>query len=116
MIVQNLLENLSEIEIQMRALTEARAGVLAELEAAVPPGDTVTFAGFKAQWKPGRKATDHEAAAQDMAVDAAIIEKHTAVKTTVAWAKVTKDAKVPKAVLDQYTTEAPPSFVVEPIK
>ena len=116
MTVQELLENLSEIEIQMRDLTEARAGVLAELEAAVPPGDTVTFAGFKAQWKPGRKTTDHESVAQDMAVDAAIIEKHTAVKTTVAWAKVTKEARIGQAVLDQYTIEGPPSFVVEPIK
>lgn len=116
MTIQELLENLSEIETQMRALTEARAGVLAELEAAVTPGDTVTFAGYRAQWKPGRKATDHEAAAQAVSVDAAIVEKHTTVKTAVAWAKVTKDAKVPRAVLDQYTTEAPPSFVVEPIK
>lgn len=116
MTVQELLENLSEIETQMRALTDARAGVLAELEAAIQPGDTVAFAGYQAQWKPGRKSTDHEAAAQAMAVDAAIVEKHTVVKTTVAWAKVTKEARIGQAVLAQYTTEAPPSFVVEPIK
>ena len=116
MTIQELLEALSENESAARLLAEDRKTILAQLEEAVPTGDVVAFAGYQAQWKPGRKSTDHEAAAIDYAVEPSIIEKHTTVKTSIAWAKVTKEAKLPKDVLDRYTTEAPPTFSVEPMK
>ena len=114
--IQQLLAALSENESAAKKLAEDRKKILADLESAVPTGDVVTFAGYKAAWKPGRNSTDHEAAAAAVTVDPAIVERHTTVKTSVAWAKVTKEAKVPKAVLDQFTTQAPPAFVVEPQK
>ena len=80
------------------------------------PGESASFAGYQARWKPGRKATDHEAAAKVAMVPESIIEAHTTIKTTVAWAKVTKAANVSKSVLEQFTTEGTPSFVVEPVK
>ena len=116
MTIQELLEALSRNEQRARELADMRRAILANLESAIQPGDAVTFAGYQAQWKPGRKSTDHEAAAIDYAVEPSIIEKHTTVKTSIAWAKVTKEAKLPKDVLDRYTTEAPPTFSVEPMK
>ena len=116
MTIQDLLEALSENESAARFLAEDRKTILAQLEEAVPTGDVVAFAGYTARWKPGRRTTDHEAAAAAVTVDPAIVEKHSTVKTTVAWAKVTKDAKIPKSVLDEFTTEAPPTFSVEPMK
>jgi hypothetical protein len=116
MSVQELLEALSRNEIAARELAEARKAILAELEKAVAHGETVAFAGYQAQWKPGRKTTDHEAAAKAVGVPSSVIETHTTLKATVAWAKVTKDAKVPKAILEQFTAEGAPAFVVEPIK
>ena len=115
MSVQELLEALSLNETKAYELSVARRAILTELEKTVSPGDTAAFAGYQAQWKPGRKATDHEAAAKAARVPESVIEIHTTVKTTVAWAKVTKDAKVPKAILEQFTIEGAPAFVVEPI-
>jgi hypothetical protein len=116
MTVQELLQALSWNETQAHELAQARKAILAELEKAVAPGETVAFAGYQCLWKPGRKSTDHESAAKAAHVPESIIEAHSTTKTTVAWAKVTKDAKVPKAVLEQFTTEGAPSFVVEPVK
>ena len=117
MTIQELLEALSENESAARLLAEDRKTILAQLEEAVPTGDVVAFAGYTARWKPGRRTTDHEAAAIDYAVASwSIIEKHTTVKASIAWAKVMKEAKLPKDVLDRYTTEAPPTFSVEPMK
>ena len=116
MSVQELLEALSLNETKAYELSVARKAILAELEKTIAPGESAVFAGYQAQWKPGRKATDHEAAAKAVGVPESVIETHTTVKTTVAWAKVTKDAKVPKAILEQFTTEGAPAFVVEPVK
>jgi len=116
MTVQQLLAALSENESAAKKLAEDRKKILADLESAVPTGDVVAAAGYIARWKPGRRTTDHEAAAAAVTVDPAIVERHTTVKTSVAWAKVTKEARVPKPVLDQFTTEAPPEFSVEPQK
>jgi hypothetical protein len=73
--------------------------------------------------KPGRKSTDHEAAVK-AAFDEYIEhgyhslgdtlrelqERHTTTKVTVAWAQVTKAAKLD---VEPYTTQAPPVFVLE---
>ena len=116
MTIQELLEALSRNETAAHELAQARKAILAQLEKTVAPGESASFAGYKAQWKPGRKATDHEAAAKVAMVPESIIEAHTTIKATVAWAKVTKAANVPKTILEQFTTEGESSFVVEPVK
>ena len=116
MTVKELLQSLSWNETQAHELAQARKAILAELEKTIAPGESASFAGYQCHWAPGRKSTDHEAAAKAAQVPDAVIEAHTTVKTTVAWAKVTKAAKVSKAVLGQFTTEGEPSFVVQPVK
>lgn len=69
--------------------------------------------GFRAYMKPGRKSTDHEAAALAYGVWPDLVEKFSTTKVTVQWAKVTKEMGLKN--LDEYTTESAPTFVVEAI-
>ena len=72
----------------------------------------IWYDNYHAYFKPGRKSTDHEAAATWASVSQAIIDEYSTTKVTVAWAKVTKAAKVN---VEHFTVEAPPVFVIEEI-
>jgi hypothetical protein len=54
MTVQELLQALSWNETQAQELAQARKAILAELERTIAPGESASFAGYQAQWKPGR--------------------------------------------------------------
>lgn len=108
-----------QLQERREALAEQLAGIDAEIaetaeiiKVTVRENGDVFSDDYHACFKPGRKSTDHESAATWANVPAAIIEKHTTTKTTVAWAKVTKDAKVN---VEPFTNEAPPVFVIERI-
>lgn len=47
--------------------------------------------------------TDHEAAARDAKVPFDLVREYTTWKESIAWAKITKAAGIPKQVLDAYT-------------
>jgi hypothetical protein len=94
--IQNELE---EIEAQLRLQVETS-------------GEVAGF-GFRAYMKPGRKSTNHEAAAHENGAWDSLIEKHSKTKVTVSWAKVTAEMGLKN--LSEYTTEGQPAFVVESI-
>ena len=98
-----LKSEMLEIESELRLIESELAEQLAA-------GESLEAHGFKAHWKNGRKQTDHEQAVIDAKVPAQLIEKHTTVKTTVAWAKITKEARLN---LDEYTSYGIPQFKVE---
>jgi hypothetical protein len=112
---EQLLSELADIEAQLYPLTSRKAEIMAQLQAQVEVGEVVLDpgSGLMARWKVGRNATDYQAAAIAYGVPDEEIAAHTQVKETVAWAKVAKTAKIPKNFLAEYTTQGPPSFVVE---
>ena len=118
-----LLEKRQEIDLQMMDLRQAMADIDAQLEAYVKEHGEISAGGVRARMKPGRKSIDHEAAykhefdavfdADSKSVLSGIVEKHTTTKISVAWAKVTKEARIDTS---DYVTESAPSFVVEVVK
>jgi hypothetical protein len=133
-----MLERYAELKQQQATI----AAELAEIETALAEqakSGPVAAGGWIARWKPGRKSTNHEAAAAAQLppeIYGALYNKHTtatvktplivhplesliemfgddAVSTSTAWAKVTKDGK---CKLDRYTTEGDRVFVVEEVK
>ena len=98
------------------------ADIDAQLEAYVKEYGEISAGGVRARMKPGRKSVDHKAAVYDT-MEAAdlkmydvlqiLIDKHTTIKTSIAWAKVTKEVGIDTS---NYVTESPPSFVVEVVK
>ncbi len=117
------LRRLAEIRAAIASL-QAEAEALTEaLRMEVIESGPVEAFGLRAHLKKGRASTDHEAAAMAAQVDPAIIEKHSTTRVTwvswddttkvsVAWAKVTKEAKVDTA---PFTTTPPPVFAIDPV-
>ena len=106
------LKRLAEIRTAIANLqTEAEALTEALRMEVLESGPVEAF-GLRAHIKKGRASTDHEAAAMAAQVAPAIIEKHSTTKVSVAWAKVTKEAKVDTA---PFTTTAPRVFVIEAV-
>lgn len=106
----DLLKQLSDLDAQIADLTTQRAEITSQLKQATKENGPMQGYGYMATWKPGRKSTNHEAAATAANVSPEIVLKHTKVKETVAWAKVTKEAGVDVA---PFTTQGEPFFVVE---
>jgi hypothetical protein len=120
-----MLERYAELKQRQATI----AAELAEIETALAErakSGPVAAGGWIAHWKPGRKSTNHEAAAKaefeeynryelHTLSDAlrGIQEKHSTTKTTVAWAKVTAEAKIDVV---PFTVEGAPVFVVEEVK
>ena len=112
---EQLLAELSGIQSQIFELQQREQALLKSLKEVVDVGEVVMHpeSGRVARWKLGRKSTDYEAAAMEVGVQDEVIAQHTKVKETVAWKDVAKTAKIPKAILEAHTTQAPPTFVVE---
>ena len=108
-----LLNEYAQAVQEMNALKARVADIESKLKEHVGANGPVQAYGYAAKFKAGRKSTDHEAAATAANVAPELIEKHSTVKITVAWAQVTKAAKIDTT---SYTTEGAPSFVVEAVK
>lgn len=113
--MEQALKRYAQLQSELLEINNELASLRQQLQAEVGEGGAVEAFGFRAYWKPGRNTTDHEAAALAAGVAADVIEKHSTVKTTVAWAKVTKEAGVPKEILEAHTTQGFPSFVVDAV-
>ena len=121
-----MLDRYAEIQKQLDILEAEARAIEDALRKQVEETGTVAGHGWIAHIKPGRKSTDHEAAVKaafltydehQMHMAAMTLHdlKHTytTTKVTTAWAQVTKAAGLD---LEPYTTQAPPVFVVEPVK
>ncbi len=103
-----LLEKVEKAKLEMLAIEQ-------ELEIKVAKdGFPISGFGITARMKTGRKSIDHQAAALKAGVDKGIIDQFTTFPPPrIAWAKVTKEARISKPVLAEFTTQAPPKFVIE---
>lgn len=106
----DLLQQLSEINSQLHVLQRRKAALEFQLESHVKENGEVKGYGVCAHMKPGKKRTDHEAAAKAAGVPRHLIEQLSTTKTTVKWAEVTKVAKVDTA---PFVTVGKPSFVID---
>ena len=124
--MSEMLDRYNDIQAAIATLQAEAAGIEAALREQVEASGTVAGHGWIAHMKRGRKSTDHEAAVKaafetydehQMHMAAMTLHdlKHTytTTKVTTAWAQVTKAAGLD---LEPYTTQAPPVFVVEPVK
>ena len=98
---------------QMKELQAELGELQARLQTEVAETGEQRGYGYAALYKAGRKSTDHKAAATAANVAPELIEKYSTVTYAVAWAQVTKAAKIDVA---PFTTESAPVFVVEAIK
>ena len=108
-----ILEQLSIIDDRIAQLQAERAHLLPLLEDHVKETGTAMGYGYVATFKPGRASTDHEQAARDAGVAKELVKKYSTTKTTVQWAKVTKEARINT---ESYTTRGEPVFVIEVVK
>ena len=108
-----LLARYSQIMQQIEALRAEAAEVESQLKSFVGEVGQVEDFGYRAYFRPGRKSTDHEAAAKAANVPSVIIEKFSTVKVSVAWARVTKEAGVNTA---DFTTQGESEFVIERVE
>lgn len=119
------LDRYAQLKIELSEIKNEIAQVEAELREQVGKSGEVAGFGFRAYLKPGRKSIDHQAAVDaaileynrhkmhSLANEAiALVEKYSTVKTTVQWAKVTKEMGLK---LDKFTTEGATEFVIEAI-
>ena len=110
--MQNL-KKLKELRQQIAELQFQEKAIITAIQAEVETHGPLEAVGLRAYMKPGRKSTDHEAAAKAANVDSTLIEKYSTVKTTIQWAKVTKEANID---VRPFTTAAEPQFVIEDVK
>jgi hypothetical protein len=104
------LERYAQLKNELAEIQNELALIEQELAHKVKSNGEIVAGGWRAYMKPGRKTTDHEAAARAADVPNVVIEKYTTVKTSVEWAQVTKAAGCPTA---EFTTQGDPVFVVE---
>ena len=106
-----MLDRYAQLKNELAEIQNEIAQIEAALQQQVETSGEVAGFGFRAYMKPGRKSTNHEAAALAHGVWPELVEAHSTTKTTVAWAKVTKEMGLKN--LSEYTTESAPVFVVE---
>lgn len=113
--MNNFLVEYAKLAATVEAARERMREIEEKLQAEViATGAQISAHGYTARMKPGRKSTDHQAAAMYASVPQEIIEQFTTIpEPKIAWAKVTKTARVSNDILAQYTTQSPPSFVIE---
>ena len=137
--MSEILDRYNDIQEMIAFLQAEAAEIESALRVQVEETGTVAGHGWIAQLKPGRKSTDHEAAARkqiNQTLFSELYDAHTTAtaKTTLAtvplaelvelvgannvglstaWAQITKASKCD---LGPYTTQAPPVFVVERVK
>lgn len=108
-----MLDRYAQLKNELAEIQNELAEIEAQLRRQVEASGEMAGFGFRAYMKPGRKSTNHEAAANAHGVWPELVEKFSTTKTTVQWAKVTKEMGLKN--LDEFTTEGEPSFVVEAI-
>lgn len=109
--IQATLKRYAQLKMELLEIQDELRIIEASLQNEIGEFDQISAFGFKAQWKPGRKRTDHQAAAIDNKVPNSLIKKYTTTRESIAWAKITKEAGIS---LDEYTDQSPPVFVIEP--
>ncbi|WP_017711138.1 hypothetical protein [Prochlorothrix hollandica] len=113
-LLDQLLEQLSKLETDIRALEQQRGDVLSDLEAAVKESGEMEVKGhgYVARFSASRKTTNHEQAARDAGAPEDLIKKHSKVEIRTSWAQVTKALKLDTT---EYTTGGDPVFTVKPL-
>ncbi len=120
-----MLQRYAELKAWQNAIAAELAEIEAQLRQTVDETGEVAGFGYRAYYKPGHKSTDHEAAVNAILSDYDKHEMHSlanhlreiqdefsATKVTVAWAKVTKKAKID---VTPFTVDGPPSFEIDKI-
>ena len=114
MVSKEQLEKLATLEHNAMYINAEIAAIRTEIKESAEGGEDVTAAGYRVYWKPGSKSTEHEKAAMAANVSAEIIKKYTTIKEpSIAWAKVTKEAKVD---VKPFTTQGDPIFTIKAVK
>jgi predicted phage-related endonuclease len=108
-----LLKSYSEFSKLYHEVKHELSELEKQIEAHVRMHGEVSDFGFVAQMKPGRKSTNHKAAATEAKVSEEVIDMFTKTKTTTSWAKVTDLGKVSKEILEKHTTQSPATFVIK---
>lgn len=106
-----MLQRYAQLKNELERIQHEIAEIEDNLRQQVDKTGEIAGFGFRAYFKPGRKSTDHEAAARANGVWDDLIEKHSRAKVTISWAKITKEMGI--VSLDEYTTQGEPVFVVE---
>lgn len=118
-----LLERYHQLAKEQDDINKELGNIRAELKARVEKSGNVEGFGVRAYMKAGRKSINHEAAVEAKGQEyikhdmhslfselSTLIESASTTKTTVAWAKVTKAARIDTT---PFVTESEPSFVIE---
>lgn len=108
-----MLQRYAQLRSELAEIQNELSEIESELKQRAEETGEIAGFGFRAYFKPGRKSTNHEAAAKAHGVWDDLIEKHSKTKVTVSWAAITKEMGVKN--LDEYTTQSDPVFVVESI-
>lgn len=112
--MKNRLARYAQLKVEILEIQDELRLIENELKQQLNTGEMLEAHGFKAHWKSGRKSVDHENAVLSAALDGAgvgeIIEKHTTIKKSTAWAKVTKELKLD---LTDYTELGVPQFKID---
>lgn len=105
-----------ETQDQLRILRQELDELTHTIQGQVGNG-TVELYGFRGHWVPsGRNRIDHEAAAIEAGVSPQVIAAYTSnSKPRTSWAKVTKEARVPKKIIEKHTDKAGVHFIIEPV-
>ena len=104
------LQRYAQLQSELEEIRNEIDMIEDELRKEAEQTGAITGHGYTARFKPGRKITDHQAAAIAANVPDEIVKKHTTIKESVAWAKVTKEAGCATA---DFTTQGDPVFVIE---
>lgn len=108
-----MLERYAQLKNELAEIQNELAEIESELRQTVDETGEMAGFGFRAYYKPGRKSTNHEAAAKANGAWPELIEKHTVVKPSISWAKITKEMGI--KTLDEFTAQGDPVFVIEEI-
>jgi len=114
-VIDELLNEHAQINQAIRELQLRKKNIAEVLTLEVETtGAPITGAGWRAYMVEGRANVNHEKAAIDAGVSFEIVKRHTVQPPLrVAWAKVTKEARLNLA---EYTTRGKPSLKIEPVQ
>jgi DnaJ-domain-containing protein 1 len=106
-----LLKRYSEIEAEIESLRLEQREITDSLERHVHDNGELSAHGYRAYMKLGRKSTRHQDAAKN--APAELVEKYSVTKTTVSWAKITKEMGID---LTEFTSISNPIFDIKKVK
>jgi len=107
------LKRYAQLQMELLEIQDELRGLEKQIQLEVEQsGNPIEAVGFVARIRPGRMQTDHLQAALDANASEAVIQKYSTTKTTVAWAKVTKELG---CNLQPYTVQGPATLEIKPI-